>query len=239
MSLPQSSVGSEERRTCSPARAQRPSALRQCLTGLLGLLALQAVSCVSPRLGAGPSSSERLAAVLERSDLVDEERLARELRKLSLRSPGHVPTLVADAALSIETGRTERARALLDTALRREPAHVDATVLAVRIAAAAGDMAGAQRRLDSALLARPDEPLLYESGAALAFLDARYGDALAAIDRAEQLEGAETWSHAYHRGLILEADGRSDLAEAAFRRCDELNPGYEPAARRLRALVTR
>ncbi|MEL6431633.1 MAG: hypothetical protein AAFR54_20855, partial [Planctomycetota bacterium] len=127
-------------------------------------------------------------------------------------------------------------RALLDTALRLEPGHVDATVLSVRLASEAGDLAGAERRIEAALVLRPDAAELYESRAALAFLDARYSDATRALDRAHELTGEETWSVAYHRGLVAEARGDRAGAEEAFRRCVELEPGFEPAARRLRAL---
>ena len=203
------------------------------------LFALVQSACVSPSTQRVPPAGDRLEALLDGSSALSRERLARELRSLSLNSPRHVPTLIADAALSFETGRTARARALLDAALEYEPGDVDATVLAVQVAATSGDLAGASRRIESALVLRPDEPLLHESSAAIAFLGGEFEDAREALDRADLLEGGESWSRAYHRGLIAEAEGQFGVAEDAFERCRELAPDFEEAKRRQRGLVVK
>ena len=77
------------------------------------LLGLQFAACVTPPVGGGPSADERLERILSNQEGSNREELARDLRILTLDHPRHVPGLVADAAVSIETGRTDRAIALL------------------------------------------------------------------------------------------------------------------------------
>lgn len=209
-----------------------PSALAGRALALL--LGLQLAACVSPPVGGGPPADERLEWILSNQDGSTQEELARDLRVLTLDHPRHVPSLVADAAVSIETGRTDRAIALLDTVLSVEPDHVDAVLLWTRVAARSGDLAGARRRVEAALRTRPDSPELHEADASLMYLEDRFGEALQALDRADLLRGQESWRSAYHRGLIDEARGELEAAERHYSLCVELYPSFEPAARRLR-----
>lgn len=208
---------------------------RRCAP-ILSVALLLACSCVSAPIGAGPHPSERLAAVLSQERDVTDEALARDLRALSLESPGHVPTLVADAAQSIETGRVARATALLDAALDREPDHVDAVLLATRVATRSGDLAGARRRVEAALRLRPDAAELHGAEASIHYVEGRHVEALAALDRADALAGGVTWRTAFHRGLIAEGRGDLGAARTHFAEANELEPDFEPAARRLRWL---
>ncbi len=198
------------------------------------LLGLQLAACVSPPVGGGLPADERLELILSNQEGATQEELARDLRFLTLDHPRHVPSLVADAAVSIETGRTDRAVALLDTVLSAEPDQVDAVLLWTRVAAGSGDLAGARRRVEAALRTRPDLPELHEADASLMYLEDRLGEAIQALDRADALRGGESWRSAYHRGLIDEARGELEAAEGHYSRCVELDSSFEPAARRLR-----
>ena len=198
------------------------------------LLGLQLAACVSPPVGGGPPADERLERILSNQEGSAREELARDLRVLTLDHPRHVPSLVADAAVSIETGRTDRAIALLDTVLNAEPDHVDAVLLWTRVAARSGDLAGARRRVEAALRTRPDSPELHEAAASLMYLEDRLDEAIGALDRADALRGGDSWRSAYHRGLIDEARGELEAAEGHYSRCVELDSSFEPAARRLR-----
>ncbi|MEE2939937.1 MAG: tetratricopeptide repeat protein [Planctomycetota bacterium] len=209
-----------------------PSALAGRALALL--LGLQLAACLSPPVGGGPSADERLESILSNQEGSTQEELARDLRVLTLDHPRHVPSLVADAAVSIETGRTDRALTLLDIVLSVEPDHVDAVLLWTRVAGRSGDLAGARRRVEAALRTRPDSPELHEADASLMDLEDRLGEAVQALDRADALRGGESWRSAYHRGLIDEARGELEAAEGHYSRCVELDPGFEPAARRLR-----
>jgi predicted Zn-dependent protease len=163
----------------------------------------------------------------------------RNLRALSLDFPRHIPTLLADAAVSLETGREDRATSLLDTVLRIEPDNVEAVLMATEIATYRGDLAGAHRRIRTALQQRPDEPLLYESQAATFFVEERFGESLGALAKADALAGTTSWRSHYHRGLVAESQGNAVSAIEHFDHCLDLAPDYEPAARRLRALAAR
>ena len=66
------------------------------------------------------------------------------------------------------------------------------------------------------------------------YLEDRLEEAIEALDRADALRGEESWRSAYHRGLIDEARGELEVAERHYSRCVELDPSFEPAARRLR-----
>lgn len=195
---------------------------------------LHLAACASAPVGGGPSPDARLESILSGFDERSVEDLARDLRTLSLDSPRHRPTLVADAALSIETGRTDRATALLEQVLAAEPDHVDAVLLSTRVAARNGDVVGARRRVERALRTRPDAAGLHEADAALLYLEDRHGEAIEALDRADLLRGEASWRSAYHRGLVAEATGDLSAAEEHYARCEELEPSFEPAGRRLR-----
>ncbi len=200
------------------------------------LLGAQLTGCVTPPLNELPSADEQLDQLLESTD-APAPALARDLRSLSLQQPEHVPTLIADAALSIETGRSDRAVSLLDMALKAEPDNVDAVQLSVQVAARSGDLAGAHRRVEAALRTRPDAPGLHEAHAALLFVEERYPEALEALDRADALAGEASWRSHYHRGLIAEDLGELEDAERHYRLCQDLEPSFEPAARRLRWIL--
>ena len=196
-------------------------------------------ACVSPPIGGGPTADERLGAVLSGElpeSYTAKQRLGRSVRRISLDHPHHVPTLIADAALSIDAGDGERAMSLLDQALSLEPENVDATVLAVGQAVRSGDVRGAQRRLDDALRLRPDHPDLYEASASIQFVEGHYPEALLDLDRAEALLGEKSWRNHYHRALIAESQGNIEVSKEELMACLALAPGFQPAQRRLRGL---
>ena len=208
---------------------------------LLRLVAPAAIltACVSPPIGSGPTADERLEAALSRmpvSSSTEAQRLGRDVRGISLDHPHHVPTLIADAALSMDAGDGERAMSLLDQALALEPDNVDAAVLAVGQSVRSGDVRGAQRRLDQALRLRPDHPDLYEASASIQFVEGRYSEALLDLDRAEALLGERSWRNHYHRALVAESQGNVEIARVELEACLALAPGFQQAQRRLKAM---
>jgi len=213
------------------------SPLRDLATTLL--LALGATACVSRPLDRPVSPDVRLESALSNRDDVEPAVLARTLRGLSLESSRHVPTLVADAAVSLSEGRNARALALVEAALRLDPAHVDAVLIRIRLAALDGDIARAEQRIDAALRMKPDEAALHEGRASLHFIEGEYAEALDALDRADRLDDGSSPRRRFDRGLVEEHMGDDEAAMASYRSCLDLDAGFEPAARRLRALETR
>ena len=135
--------------------------------------------------------------------------------------------------MSIETGRTDRAIALLDTVLNAEPDHVDAVLLWTRVAARSRvTNRRARRRVEAALRTRPD-PELHEAAASLMYWRiASTRPSGPSIARTPCAGGSRRG--AYHRGLIDEARGELEAAEGHYSRCVGSTPPFEPAARRLR-----
>ncbi|MBL6720644.1 MAG: tetratricopeptide repeat protein [Planctomycetes bacterium] len=206
---------------------------RRRLPAVAALLALGLSGCAATPTSGPESPEERLQHLLETSPTSTQE-LSKAVRALSLESPDAIPVLVADAALSLETGRTERAASLVQRVLAAQPDHVDALLIATRISARTGDLAGAHRRIDAALRLRPDRPELHEAQAAVLFVEERLSEASAALDRADALRGGPSWRNEYHRGLI--AEGQDDLTAAArhYSRCLDLEASFEPAMNRRR-----
>lgn len=201
------------------------------------VLVMFSSACLSPPIGGGPSGDESLEALLEDSEGRPAEEFARDLRSLTLKHPRHVPTLLADAATSLESGRTERAFALLQRLLALEPDNVDGVLMATSIAARTGNLDAARRRIETALNTRPDDPDLHQASAALLHLDGRADEALTALDQSDALAGGPTWRSAYHRGLVAEMNGDFNAAYEHYTDALEAKPDFEGAARRRRWLA--
>ena len=167
-----------------------------------------------------------------------EGRIIADVRALALDHPRHVPTLVANASLAFEAADPVGAQKYLDQALRVEPRHIDATLLRVRIAAEAGNLPYARRRLEELLDLTPDEASLHEALAGVLYLDGEYERATRELELAARLRETTVPGGVtdYHRGLVAEAAGDLDAARAHYRRSLELDPDFEPAARRWRWL---
>lgn len=220
---------------------------------LLLCATLLAPSCLSPEPGVNPPPDTELRATLRALKDVrggefevteaasnsgtSEDELVRELQSLAFRYPRHVPTLVANAAVSYERGDPVNAQKYLDQALDVDPGHVHASLLRVRIAAEEGSLQYASRWLRSQLELAPDNTAVREAYAGVLYLQSEYKDAEQELDNVERLLGPEhedAWRLAYHRGLIAEARGDLGRAEELYGRCSELNPEFERGMRRWR-----
>lgn len=234
-----------------------PSSLRVGLTPLFLVMAGM-LGCVSPSPSRTQSPDVELAALLE--DLqrlrggsfdgggeesyssLDAQRdqageiglIEEDLRGLALTFPAHVPTLVANAALAYERRDAVRAQKYLDQALFQDPIHLAATLLRVRIASEAGNLPYARRKLKELIQVLPDSPEAHEAYSGVLYLAGDYEEATQTLDLVDRLRGDETltWRTSYHRGLIAEAQGHFDEANAHYQHSQSLSPGFTPAARR-------
>ena len=170
--------------------------------------------------------------------IVDCERIRKQIERLAVEFPTHREVLLANAVVTFESGRREEAEKELDVLRRIDPSIPEATLLRARIAIDDGNFRLAHRLLDEQIERTPDHPGLYELAASVLFLETRYPEASDALEIASRL-GAPAGRIAYHRGLVFEATGRFDAAADSFRTCVELEPGFEPARSRLRALAVR
>jgi len=151
------------------------------------LEALREKGCVEAASGVGSS---------------DCDRLRREIERLAVVCPGHVPTLMANAVIAYEDEhRPAKAQQLLDLILAQAMKHADAAILRARIAAEEGNLPFAHRLLEQQLRLAPDHAGLHETYAATLYLERQFADATRELTTAAAL-GAPGWRVAYHRGLI-------------------------------------
>lgn len=209
------------------------------------LVALTAPACLTPAPTKILSPDEELGRTLSPvsdGDVSDRTRarLAVDVRSLSLRHSNHVPTLVADAALSLDAGNVDRARTSVERALSIDPDHVPGLILAARLATESGNLRAAEKHLVGGLRTRPDDPRLHEALAGTLYVRGDYQSALEALDVADALSGEDgpRWRTDFHRGLIAEALGDLENARAAYTSSVQENGAFEPAARRLQWLET-
>lgn len=217
-------------------------------------------SCLTPPPSRVGSPDEELGTLLEQlhdarggtfakeAGIADtaaarEGRIRREIERLAVVHPRHVPVLVANASLAYERNDPVGAQKYLDQALALDPSHTQATLLRVRIAAEAGNLPYARRMLRDHLELAPDRPELHEALGGILYLTGDYDEALAALDVADRLrevpvegEPATPSVTHYHRGLIAEARGDFAVALESYRRSQEQSPDFEPAAVRLKWL---
>lgn len=165
-------------------------------------------------------------------------RLQREVERLAVICPGHVPTLLANAVLAYDDHRPALSQQYLDEILSQPRTYPDAAALRARIAIEEGNLPFARRLLEQQIKLVPDNPGLREAYAAALYLDGKMPQAIEELTMAAAL-GAPAWRVAYHRGLIEEASGR--LAEASRYYVEALqgNPAWSPAESRLKALRAR
>jgi len=157
------------------------------------------------------------------------------LRQLALEYPRHVPTLVANGALSLTTSDHHLAQQWLEEALTLDPTHVEAGVLLARVAVDAGNLVGARRTLQRLLLVRPDAAQARETLAGVLYLQGETERAELELQHAARL-GGESARLAYHRGLLAERAGDLQRAAAWYRQAVDADPRLERAWHRLQAV---
>jgi tetratricopeptide (TPR) repeat protein len=188
----------------------------------------------------------QLAAVLEPLEAArargcgqtDCVSLEREIGRLALVCPGHVPTLMANAVIAYDRGRPEVAQPFLDELLARGRSQPAAAVLRARIAMEQGNLSYARRLLAEQITLAPDRPELHETLGAALYLDRNLPEASRELATAAAL-GAPRWRIEYHQGLIAEASGDEDAARRHYRQALAENPGWTPAEARLKGLSVR
>ena len=163
------------------------------------------------------------------------ERLRREIQRLAVVCPQHVPTLMATAVIAYDEQRPAESQQILDQILAMPRSYPDAAVLRGQIAIEEGNVPFALRLLQERVTVAPDHPGLRETYAAALYLDGQLAAAKAELAIAGAL-GAPRWRIAYHLGLVEEASGRRDEASRYYAEALEGNPGWAPAASRLKAL---
>jgi tetratricopeptide (TPR) repeat protein len=168
----------------------------------------------------------------------DCEQLRREIERLALVCPGHVPTLMANAVIAYDEHRPANSQQLLDQILAQSGSHPDAAALRARIAIEEGNVPFARRLLEQQIKLVPDHPGLHETFAASLYLDGQLPGARSELTLAGVL-GAPRWRIAYHLGLIEEALGRGVVAIDLYNEALQGNPGWARAESRRNALRAR
>lgn len=212
-------------RTPSPAAAGNPHDPRAQLATLLS-------AWHSAHRDGGTCEQRRP----EETPLVDCEHLRKQIERLAIAFPNDPDVLLANAVVAFEAGRPEEAEKDLDALRRIDPIQPEATLLRARIAISEGNLRLARRMLDEQIELTPDHAGLRELSSSVLYLEERYDEAGFELEIASRL-GAPAWRVAYHRGLIFEATGRDSEAENAYRVALELEPAFDPARSRLRALA--
>ena len=90
----------------------------------------------------------------------------------------------------------------------------------------------AQRVLAMQVQYTPDHAGLREALSGVLYMMGDLDGARAAIDAAANL-GAPAWRVAYHRGLVAEAAGKADEAQAQYQACIDATPSFLGAKSRL------
>lgn len=257
------SVRSAESRSsrCSRSKSSRRAAGaigRRGLVALLLAVSLAATTaCRTPGAGASDNPHDpkaQLARLLtawqsahrdgdrceqrrpDETPLVDCERIRMQMERLAIAFPNDPDVLLANAVVAFEAGRPESAEKDLDALRRIDPIQPEATLLRARIAITEGNLRLARRVLDEQIELTPDHAGLRELSSSIHFLEERYDEAAFELEIASRL-GAPAWRVAYHRGLIFEAVGRDPEAASSYRVALELEPDFDPARSRLRALA--
>ena len=163
------------------------------------------------------------------------ERLRRELERLVLVCPGHVPTLMANAVVAYDEHQPVKSQQFLDQILAQSRSYPDAAVLRARIAIEEGNVPFARRLLEQQIKLAPDHAGLHETYGAALYFRGELPEARRELTTAGAL-GALRWRIAYSLGLVEEASGRLDEARRYYSEALEANPGWAPAQSRLNAL---
>ncbi|MCG8588080.1 MAG: tetratricopeptide repeat protein [Proteobacteria bacterium] len=166
---------------------------------------------------------------------VDCGRLRDALERVAVEFPRDAQILFVSAVLAYETGAREQAQFYLDTTLDRSPDHARAAELRSRIALEEGNLAFAERLLDRTIELRPDAAGLREARAAVAYAMRDWAAARRALTTAGRL-GAPAWRLDYHEGLISEAEGDLERAEAFYREALAARPDWQAPRSRIRGL---
>ncbi|QLC74453.1 hypothetical protein LPB260_27620 [Pseudomonas sp. LPB0260] len=169
------------------------------------------------------------------SEPVDCEGLLRETMQLYANFPHNERVIMLAALMAYQSGRAPQAAYLLDQLLGGHKPRPEAAVLRSRIALEEGNLALARTLLKQQIRLNPRHPQLYETLAAVQYLDRQYAGALHSLSMSERV-GAPGWRAAYHRGLIYEQQNRRDAACQQYRLAAAGNPQFLAPESRLVSL---
>lgn len=169
------------------------------------------------------------------SEPVDCQGLLRETMQLYAAFPHNERVIMLAAVMAHQSGRAAQAGYLLDQLLEGRKPRPEAAVLRSRIALEEGNQALARTLLKQQIRLNPRHPQLYETLAAVQYLDRNYSEALHSLTMAERV-GAPGWRAAYHRGLIYEEQNRHSAACQQYRLASAGNPQFMAPESRLVSL---
>ncbi|UTW08470.1 tetratricopeptide repeat protein [Pseudomonas benzenivorans] len=169
------------------------------------------------------------------SEPVDCDGLLREVMQLYAAFPHNERVIMLAAVLAEQSGRSPQAAYLLDQLLGGHKPRPEAAVLRSRIAMEEGNLALARTLLKQQIRLNPRHPHLYETLAAVHYLDRNYAAALHSLSMSERV-GAPGWRAAYHRGLIYEQQNRNAAACQQYRLAAAGNPQFLAPESRLVSL---
>ena len=166
---------------------------------------------------------------------VDCGRIQAAIVSLGLEFPTNPEVLLVNAVIAYETHQPEKAESYLDALLEQESAEPGVAVLRSRLALDQGNLPHARRLLNEQVTLTPDAADLREALASVHYLSGDLASARRQLLIAERL-GAPAWRVAFNRGLLEEAEGKTNAAMEYYRRALDENPDFEPARSRLRGL---
>ena len=186
-------------------------------------------------LGADSDLEQRIRA----GALLQEGRIEEgsALLRATWEASGGARDLETLVQLYVSQGETEKAHALVDSALAADPTNRTAHLLRAGLRRAAGDEAGAQAAVEAAIENRPDDGDLY---AILAQLreggDDRAG-AIAVVEAGLQ-RSPDNGALRFRRARLLESEGRFEDAIAEYETLYVRDPGNILVANNLASLMT-
>lgn len=198
------------------------------------LILLTGSSCTWNRVD-GPSSVWRLKAPMNadqrlekvKTDYVkakaageDIQVIQSHLERLALLSPNHVPTLMTAAVIAYQSEDAPRTQRYLDWVLGIDPRNVEAAVLRIRLLVEQGNLSRAKSFTEEFLQIAPEQPQVWESYAAVLYMQEDYAGARQALENGMALTDGEDCVQ-YHLGLIAEAQEQWTAAREHYMQAAE------------------
>ncbi len=146
------------------------------------------------------------------------------LDELDARQAGFL-ALVAGALKLRDRGQTDRARLLLEQAVREYPDRGYAWLEYARVLSRSGDPGAAEAALRRAIDVTPDLVEAHFELGALRYARKDYPAAVAAFRRAAEIRPSYAWAH-YNLGQALEAEGKRAEAAEAYRAALRCQPNF-------------
>jgi len=171
-----------------------------------------------------------------RSETGDCARLLSELDRLVMEFPSHGRILLANAVLSYEAGRKEVAQAMLDRLLAQGGSQPEAAILRARIALEQGNVSGAVHLLERQTMLAPGNLELRSALASAYYASGDYARARNLLLTAG-MDAHEPWEHAYHLGLLAEAEEDWQGACEHYRQALRHRADFVPARARIIGLT--